>query len=40
LAIGIGKGLAKHFNEKIVITQTACMHEGANHCEIVFRKTG
>ena len=40
LAIGIGKGLAKHFNEKIVITQTACMHKGANRCEIVFRKTG
>ena len=38
LAIGIGKGLAKHFKEKIVSTQTMCMHKGAPKCEIVFRK--
>ena len=38
LAIGIGKGLAKHFNEKLDVTQTMCMHKGAPKCEIVFRK--
>lgn len=38
LAIGIGKGLAKHFNENIVIQHTACMHKGASQCEIVFRR--
>jgi predicted hydrocarbon binding protein len=37
-AIGIAKGVAKHFNETIEITQTKCMHKGAPHCEIVFRK--
>jgi hypothetical protein len=40
LAIGIGKGLAKHFGEKVVVTQTACMHKGEAQCEIVFRKVG
>jgi len=29
LAIGIGKGLAKHFNENIVAQQATCMHKGA-----------
>jgi hypothetical protein len=38
LAIGIGKGLATHFKEKLTITQTMCMHKGAPKCEIVFRK--
>lgn len=38
LAIGIGKGLAKHFKEKIAVTQSMCMHKGASKCEIVFRK--
>jgi predicted hydrocarbon binding protein len=38
LAIGIGKGLAKHFKENITVTQTMCMHKGASKCEIVFQK--
>lgn len=38
LAVGIGRGLAKHFREKVEITQTTCMHKGASQCEIVFRK--
>jgi len=38
LAIGIGKGLAKHFKEKVTITQTMCIHKGAPQCEILFRK--
>jgi hypothetical protein len=37
-AIGIARGVAKHFNETIEVTQTKCMHNGAPHCEIVFRK--
>ena len=39
LAIGIGKGLARHFKEEIISIQTMCMHKGASRCEIVFRKT-
>ena len=38
LAIGIGRGLAKHFREEVEINQTSCMHKGAPRCEIVFRK--
>jgi hypothetical protein len=38
LAIGIGKGLAGHFREKIMVTQPVCMHNGANRCEILFRR--
>ena len=38
LAIGIGKGLAKHFKETITVKQTTCMHNGAPKCEIVFRR--
>jgi predicted hydrocarbon binding protein len=37
-AIGIGRGLAKHFREKISIRETECMHKGADSCVIVFRK--
>ena len=39
LAIGIGTGLATYFKEKVVSTQTMCMHKGAPRCEIVFRTT-
>jgi hypothetical protein len=38
LAIGIGKGLARHFGESIEVSETTCMHKGADHCEITFRK--
>jgi predicted hydrocarbon binding protein len=38
LAIGIGRGLAKYFEETIAVNQTMCMHQGAPHCEIVFPK--
>ncbi|PYX00589.1 MAG: hypothetical protein DMG89_03935 [Acidobacteria bacterium] len=38
LAIGIVKGLGKHFRETIVTTESRCMHRGAANCEIVFRK--
>jgi len=38
LAIGIGKGLAKHFKETITVDQTMCMLKGAPKCEMVLRK--
>src|SRR6266853_3005063 len=37
LAKGIGKGLAKHFKETLLISETRCMHKGASSCEIHFR---
>jgi hypothetical protein len=40
LAVGIGKGLARHFRETLSINQTKCMHKGGPFCEIVYRKTG
>lgn len=40
LAIGIGKGVARHFQETLAIQQTQCMKQGANFCEIIYRKTG
>ena len=38
LAIGIGKGLARHFGETLSITQLQCMHKGAESCQISYRK--
>ncbi len=38
LAIGIARGLAQHFQEKITVHETECMHKGAASCVIVFRK--
>lgn len=38
LAKGIGKGLAQHFKEVLIISETQCMHKGAPRCEIHFRK--
>lgn len=40
LAIGIGKGLARHFKETLSISQTQCILKGDPYCEIVYRKTG
>ena len=40
LAVGIGKGLARHFKETLSINQTQCMLKGGEYCEIVYRKTG
>lgn len=37
VARGIAKGLARHFNEEISITETTCMNRGASKCEIIFR---
>jgi hypothetical protein len=37
LAVGIGKGLATQFHEKILINQPVCMHKGADRCEILFQ---
>jgi hypothetical protein len=38
LAVGIGKGLARHFYEEIRVTQPFCMHSGADRCEILFQR--
>ncbi len=40
LAMGIGKGLARHFKETLSINQTQCMHKGAAFCEIAYQKKG
>ena len=40
LAMGIGKGLARHFRETLATEQTQCMLKGAATCEIVFQKKG
>jgi hypothetical protein len=38
LAVGLSKGLAKHFAETIVANHRMCTHCGAQRCEIIFRK--
>lgn len=38
LAIGIGRGLARHFKENLSIRQAKCMHRGDAECEILFRR--
>jgi len=38
LAIGIGRGLARHFHENVTIRETECMHKGANSYVIIFKK--
>jgi hypothetical protein len=37
LAVGMIKGLGKHFNEEVSVQHTSCMHRGAAACEIVVR---
>jgi predicted hydrocarbon binding protein len=37
LAVGMIKGLGKHFNEEVSVQHTTCMHRGAAACEIVVR---
>lgn len=37
LAIGVAKGLGKHFNEEVSALHVACMHRGARECEIAFQ---
>jgi len=34
LAKGIAKGVARHYNEQIIMTETACMLQGSSRCEI------
>lgn len=36
LAKGIAKGVARHYNEKLFIRESQCMHKGASGCEIHF----
>jgi hypothetical protein len=37
LAIGICRGVARHYKESITIEQPECMHAGASRCRIVVR---
>jgi predicted hydrocarbon binding protein len=38
LAVGIARGLAKHYNERIEIRHIRCMLDGAQECEIEVTK--
>lgn len=38
VAKGIARGLARHFNETIQISESACMHQRAPACVISFRR--
>ena len=38
LAIGIGRGLGRYFNENLSIQQGRCIHNGDALCEITYRK--
>lgn len=33
-AEGLTLGAADHFGEQVAVTQPACLHEGADHCEL------
>ena len=35
LAIGLLKGAAKEFNQKVDISMPVCMHDGSNYCELI-----
>ena len=35
VAKGIVRGLAKHYNERVMIYETRCMHRGAGECVLV-----
>ena len=38
LAIGIGRGLGRHFRENLTIQQEKCMYKGDSFCEIRYRR--
>ncbi|UPV99477.1 heme NO-binding domain-containing protein [Halorussus gelatinilyticus] len=35
VAKGIVRGVADHYGEEVQVTEPTCMHEGADHCELV-----
>lgn len=37
LAKGLGKGIAKHFDEEVSVHETSCMLNGAPSCELTFK---
>ncbi|HEV8486504.1 MAG TPA: heme NO-binding domain-containing protein [Blastocatellia bacterium] len=39
LAVGIAKGVAKHYNERITVKHTTCMLEGSSSCNISIKLT-
>ncbi|HEX5725849.1 MAG TPA: heme NO-binding domain-containing protein [Longimicrobiaceae bacterium] len=38
VTIGIVRGMAAHYGEQVSVRETACMHRGADACEIVVRR--
>jgi hypothetical protein len=40
VAVGISKGLGRHFRERIAVEQRLCMMRGDDHCEIHVRRLG
>jgi hypothetical protein len=38
LALGLIRGVARHYTESVEIRESACMHDGAPHCEIRTRR--
>lgn len=38
VAGGIIRGVADYYDTDVTLTETSCMHEGANHCEFVVEK--
>jgi hypothetical protein len=38
LALGLIRGVAKHYTESVEIRESACMHDGGPHCEIRTRR--
>jgi len=37
VAKGIARGVGDHYDEPVVVTEEACMRDGAEHCELVVR---
>jgi predicted hydrocarbon binding protein len=37
VAVGIVKGLGKHYNQQVSVTETSCMHRGASACTMTVR---
>lgn len=40
VAKGIVHGVADHHGESVTVTETTCMHEGADYCQLVVRRQG
>lgn len=40
LAIGIGRGVGRHFKQNLIIKHNRCMHSGDPYCDISYRDAG